>query len=175
MPKFLIEAAYTAEGLKGLRRDKASGRKAAVTELIEAVGGHVEAMYFTLGKDDVVLITDLPSVVAAANVALTVSATGLVRTTTTALLSVEEADQALENSPDYRAPGPACGGRRAPGGRGAAPFARASESFRLRWNRSPAMRFALSRRLHAKRCPPRSKTLYFGTMPMRLMTPAWNA
>jgi hypothetical protein len=30
MPKCLIHASYSAEGLKGLQKDKASGRKAAV-------------------------------------------------------------------------------------------------------------------------------------------------
>jgi hypothetical protein len=30
MPKFLVEATYTAEGYKGLAKDKASGRKAAI-------------------------------------------------------------------------------------------------------------------------------------------------
>jgi hypothetical protein len=29
MPKYLIEASYTAEGLRGLQKDKASGRKQA--------------------------------------------------------------------------------------------------------------------------------------------------
>jgi hypothetical protein len=31
MPKCLIHASYSAEGLKGLQKDKASGRRAAVT------------------------------------------------------------------------------------------------------------------------------------------------
>ena len=34
MPKYLIEASYTAEGLRGLQKDKASGRKQAVTKLV---------------------------------------------------------------------------------------------------------------------------------------------
>ena len=29
MPKYLIQASYTAEGLKGLQKDKASGRRTA--------------------------------------------------------------------------------------------------------------------------------------------------
>jgi hypothetical protein len=31
MPKYLIQAAYSTQGLKGLQKDKASGRRAAVT------------------------------------------------------------------------------------------------------------------------------------------------
>ena len=43
MPKFLIEAAYTAEGLRGLQKDKASGRRDAVVKAVEGLEGKVEA------------------------------------------------------------------------------------------------------------------------------------
>lgn len=33
MPKYLIQATYTADGLKGLVKDTASGRKAAITKM----------------------------------------------------------------------------------------------------------------------------------------------
>ncbi len=39
MPKYLIHASYTAEGLKGLQKDKASGRQQAVRQVLESVGG----------------------------------------------------------------------------------------------------------------------------------------
>ena len=44
MPKFLVEANYTAEGFKGLVKDKASGRKAALTQAVKKLGGKLEAM-----------------------------------------------------------------------------------------------------------------------------------
>jgi uncharacterized protein with GYD domain len=105
MPKYMIEASYTAEGLKGLQKDKASGRKAVVHKVVESVGGKVEAMYFALGDHDVIVIADLPNAVAATAIALGVSASGLVRTKTTALLTVEETDQALGKKLDYTPPG----------------------------------------------------------------------
>ncbi len=105
MPKYLIQASYTAEGLKGLAKDKASGRKAAVTKMLSKAGAKLEALYYCFGKDDVVLIVDGPDNVSAAAVSLTVSASGLVRTRTTPLLTVEEVDQALGKSVEYRAPG----------------------------------------------------------------------
>ncbi len=49
MPKFLIEASYSAEGLRGLAKDKASGRQAVVKEALASVGGKLEATYFALG------------------------------------------------------------------------------------------------------------------------------
>jgi uncharacterized protein with GYD domain len=105
MGKYLVQAAYSAEGLKGLQKDKASGRQQAVSKAVEGLGGKVEAMYFALGEHDVLLIVDMPDVVSGAALGLRVSATGLVRTKTTSLLTIEEADRALAKTVDYRAPG----------------------------------------------------------------------
>ncbi len=105
MAKYLLQASYSSEGLKGLRKDKASGRKAAVSKLFESVGGKVESMYYSFGEYDVVLIVEAPDNVAAAAAGLTASASGLVRTKTTPLLTVDEADRALEKTPQYRGPG----------------------------------------------------------------------
>ena len=105
MPKYLIEASYTAQGLKGLQKEKASGRKQAVTKLVEGLEGKVEALYFALGDRDVILIIDVPDIVTGAALAITVAASGLVRTKSTALLTVEEVDRALTKRVHYRAPG----------------------------------------------------------------------
>jgi uncharacterized protein with GYD domain len=105
MAKFMISGAYTADGLKGLFKDKASGRLAAVRQTLEASSGKLEAAYFALGQDDVVLIVDLPDIVAASAISLAVSATGLVKTRTVALLTIEETDKALATSVRYRPPG----------------------------------------------------------------------
>src|SRR5262245_47981940 len=105
MAKFLIEAAYTAEGLRGLQKDKASGRKQVASKAVEALGGKVEAFYYSLGDHDVVMIVDMPDVISSAALGLRVSSTGLVRTKTTALLTVEEVDRALGKTVDYRGPG----------------------------------------------------------------------
>lgn len=105
MPKYLIEANYSPEGLKGLMRDKASGRKAAVTSAVAGLGGKVESVYYTFGKNDVIAIFDVPDNVSAAALSLAVTATGLVHTRTTPLLTVEEVDQALQKTVKYRGPG----------------------------------------------------------------------
>ena len=102
MPKYLVEAAYSADGLKRLQKDKAAGRKAAVTKAVESLGGKVEAFYYALGDHDVISIVDLPNAASATALALSASATGLVRTKTTALLTVEETDQALGKKVDFR-------------------------------------------------------------------------
>jgi uncharacterized protein with GYD domain len=105
MPKYLLQASYTADGLRGLRKDKASGRRDAVSQAVETLGGKLEAFYFAFGADDVVAITDMPDNASAAGIALAASGSGLVRTRTTPLLTLEEADQALQKSVSYRPPG----------------------------------------------------------------------
>jgi uncharacterized protein with GYD domain len=105
MAKYLIQGTYTAEGLRGLMKDKATGRAQAVRKLIEGVEGKLEAIYFAMGENDVVIIVDVPDLVTAAALSFTVSAGGFVRTKSTALLTVEETDRALGKKIDYRAPG----------------------------------------------------------------------
>jgi uncharacterized protein with GYD domain len=105
MPKFLVEASYTADGLKGLMKDKAAGRTAAIKAAAKSVGGKLDAIYFSLGEADVILVVDLPNASAAAALALTASASGLVRTKTTTLLTAEELDESLAKSVTYRPPG----------------------------------------------------------------------
>ena len=105
MPKYLIAAYYSSEGLQGLRKDKATGRRQAIATAIEGLGGRLECEYFALGEHDVYLIADLPDNVSAAALGIATSATGLVRTSTTALMTAEEVDRALEKTVNYRAPG----------------------------------------------------------------------
>ena len=105
MAKYLVHASYSPAGIKGLQKDKASGRHTAVRQLVESVGGKLECMYYALGEDDVVIIADLPDNVAASAISLTVSAAGLVRTRTTALMTIEETDKALAMNVGYRKPG----------------------------------------------------------------------
>ena len=105
MLMYMIEASYSAEGLKGLMKDKASGRVKAVTEAVAGLGGKVHSAFFTFGKHDVIVIAELPDSSTAAGLSVVVSATGLVRTTTTPLLTVEETDKALQTAIKYRGPG----------------------------------------------------------------------
>jgi uncharacterized protein with GYD domain len=105
MPKYLVQATYTTEGIQGLVRDSASGRRADVQAAVKALGGSLEAFYYAFGDHDVISILDLPSTISAAALAVTISGSGAVRVRTTPLLTVEEVDKALEIHTQYRAPG----------------------------------------------------------------------
>jgi uncharacterized protein with GYD domain len=105
MPKYLVEASYTDEGLRGLIKDKASGRAAAVQKGAESLGGRMDEIYYTFGDNDVILILDLPDNTSAAAFAITAASSGLVRVKTTPLLTVEDADKAVGKNVSYRGPG----------------------------------------------------------------------
>jgi uncharacterized protein with GYD domain len=105
MPKYLVEASYTPDGLDGLMKEKASGREAAIHAALATMGGSVEAFYFAFGHRDVVVICDLPDNIAAASLSLAVSSSGLVHATVTPLLTVAEVDKALAKGAGYRPPG----------------------------------------------------------------------
>jgi uncharacterized protein with GYD domain len=108
MAKYLIEAAYSHEGLKGLVKDGGTARRAAVDAAAKALGGHIDALYWGFGTDDVYAIVDSPDNVSAAAFALAIGATGaLAHYKTTVLLTAAEVDEAAKKSTGtgYRAPG----------------------------------------------------------------------
>jgi len=105
MPKYLIQGSYTAEGLRGLQKESASGRREAIAQLLKSVGGSLESMHFCFGEHDVVGVSNAPDNITAAALAIAISAAGLVKTQVTPLLTVEEVDAALKKSVTYRPPG----------------------------------------------------------------------
>jgi uncharacterized protein with GYD domain len=105
MAKYLLQASYTEQGLKGLLKDGGSKRRAAAEEALKSVGGRVDAFYFAFGEADAYVIVDIPDNVSATAASLTVNASGAVRVKTTVLMTPEEVDQATKKKVTYSAPG----------------------------------------------------------------------
>ena len=105
MPKYMIQASYTAEGAKGLLNEGASGRRKAVERAVKSLGGKVEALYYAFGEHDTILILDLPDNTAATALSLAVASSGAVRIATTPLITVQEVDAACKQAVQYRPPG----------------------------------------------------------------------
>lgn len=105
MPKYLWRVNYTDQGAKGLAAEGGTSRRAAVQQMFDSVGGRLEAFYYALGDDDLVVIGELPDNVAAATLALRTIASGAARSRTTVLLDPEEIDEAIRRDVDYRPPG----------------------------------------------------------------------
>ena len=105
MPRFLIQATFTLDGLRGLLKEGGSGRVEAVRKMAESVGGRLESYDFCFGDNDTHVICELPDHKAAAAVALAVGSSGGATTKTVTLLTPAEVDEAVRQSVDYRAPG----------------------------------------------------------------------
>jgi uncharacterized protein with GYD domain len=105
MPKYLISANYTAEGMKGVTSAGAKSRVDAVSTMLEAMGGRLESFHFAFGDTDVFAIADVPDDEAAAAVAMVINSSGAVSVRTTKLLTVDQVDDALRRSVEYRPPG----------------------------------------------------------------------
>lgn len=105
MPKYLIQANYVGDGIKGLLRDGGTSRRNAVEALVKSMGGTLESFYYAFGDSDLYIVCDLPDNASVASIILTVTATGLATAKTTVLLTPDEVDQAGKMSPSYRPPG----------------------------------------------------------------------
>ncbi len=104
MPKYLWRVSYSQEGARGLIAQGGSARQAAITEMVESVGGHVDVCYFAFGEDDLFVIGDVPNEVAAAALAIRTAAAGGAISHTVALLTPEQIDEAVARKVTYQPP-----------------------------------------------------------------------
>jgi uncharacterized protein with GYD domain len=105
VPKFLIEARYNTEGVRGIADQGGSARRDVVQKIFEAKGGKLEGFYFAFGRADAYVFGDLPDNETAVAIALAVNSDERVSARTTVLLTPEEVDSAAEQSVDYSGPG----------------------------------------------------------------------
>ena len=105
MPKFLLEVNYTLDGVRGVLAQGGTARQAAAQTAAESVGGTVESFFFAFGGTDVFVIADMPDQVAAASLALAVTAGGGAAVKTVVLLTTADIDAAAAKQVDYRPPG----------------------------------------------------------------------
>ena len=105
MPKYLIEASYTAEGARGLLKDGGTKRRQAAEQALLSVGAKMEAFYFAFGGTDAYLIVDAPDHASVSAASLTINASGAVRVKTIVLITPEELDQVAKKGATYRPPG----------------------------------------------------------------------
>jgi uncharacterized protein with GYD domain len=105
MPKYLIQASYVGEGLKGLLKEGGTSRRDTVSKVIEGMGGKLETFYYAFGDFDVIGIADMPDNVSSLAFSLEVNASGGINAKTIVLITPEEIDEATKKVVDYRPPG----------------------------------------------------------------------
>ena len=105
MPKYLIQASYVGEGLKGLIKEGGTSRRDTVAGVIEGLGGKMETFYYAFGDFDVIGIADMPDNVSTLAFSLAVNASGGINAKTIVLITPEEIDAATKKAVDFRPPG----------------------------------------------------------------------
>lgn len=105
MPKYLVVATYSAEGMKGVLREGGSERRKMIADMAKNLDGELESFYYAFGDNDVYSIVDLPDNVTAAAMAAHISAGGKARCSITVLVTPEEMDKAARTKMYYRPPG----------------------------------------------------------------------
>lgn len=105
MPKYLVQASYVGEGLKGLIKEGGSTRRQAIETVVKGMGGTLESFYYAFGEDDVLGVAEFPDNTAAAAFSFAVNASGAAKARTTVLMTPEEVDEATKKTVNYRPPG----------------------------------------------------------------------
>ena len=106
MAKFLFRAQYSPQGVQGVVKEGFANREEYIRGLVESVGGRTEAWYYSYGQEDLVVIVDAEPAAAVA-LSMAVNQSGVVRLSTTPLLTSAEMDAARSQVPQFRAPGAA--------------------------------------------------------------------
>ena len=83
MPKYMIQASYVGDGLKGLLKEGGTKRRETVAKVIEGMGGKLESLYYAFGDYDVVGIVEMPDNISSAAFSLTINASSAIKAKTT--------------------------------------------------------------------------------------------
>jgi uncharacterized protein with GYD domain len=106
MGRYLFQASYSAEGIKGVLKEGGTGRRAAVETAVKSLGGKLEGFYYAFGETDVyVLVDGIDNTTAAAFVMGVAQSGTLSSVKTTVLMTPEEIDAAAKKTMSYRPPG----------------------------------------------------------------------
>jgi uncharacterized protein with GYD domain len=105
MGRYLFEASYSPDGIRGVLKEGGTSRRATVDQVVKGFGGSLASFDFAFGENDVIAIVDLPDAESVAAMAMTITASGAVSIKTTVLLTPEQVDNATKKTVGYRAPG----------------------------------------------------------------------
>ena len=106
MPRYMIQVSYTRDAIVDLIKNP-QDRSAAVSPIIEGMGGRVISFDYSFGDFDGVVVVEVPDNVSMAALSMAISAGGALSAfKTTVLLSMEEAVEAMRraNSIAYHPP-----------------------------------------------------------------------
>ncbi len=97
MPLYLGRFKYSAEAIKAMIENP-HDRGAAATQAAESLGCKLHGIWWAFGEHDGVFLLEAPDNVAVVALAMAVGASGQVNTETTALLGMDEAQEAMRRA-----------------------------------------------------------------------------
>lgn len=98
MPRYMHQFSYSLESMKAMATTP-QDRRAAAEKLMSAAGGELIDVYFCFGDYDGVVITEFPSNVDVASVALAAGASGgFSKMKTTVLITMDEGMKAMDKA-----------------------------------------------------------------------------
>ena len=106
MPSYLYRVGYTSQAWAALAKSP-QNRVEAVRPVVEGLGGKVTSAFFTFGKDDIILICEMPDNASAAAFSIAATAGGSVsHVHTTPLMTIDEGMSAMKKAAgtSYRPP-----------------------------------------------------------------------
>ena len=107
MPRYLLQASYTQQGLAGLVSSP-EDRSGVIKTLAESVGGKLISLDYCFGEFDVIVMFEMPDDITMASAVMAVGASGLVTNLrTTALIPSADGFAAAQKAKQvsYRPPG----------------------------------------------------------------------
>lgn len=100
MPRYLHQFSYSTEAVAAITA-RPQNRKNAAKKIFKAAGGKLVDMYYCFGEYDGIVISDFPSNVDAASVALIVGSSGsFSKMKTTVLITMDESVEAMKKAHD---------------------------------------------------------------------------
>jgi uncharacterized protein with GYD domain len=105
MPLYLGRFKYSADAIKAMIENP-QDRSAAAAETAESLGCKLHGLWWALGDRDGAFIVEAPDNVAVVALSMAVGASGQISTETTALLDMDEAQEAMRRaaSASFRPP-----------------------------------------------------------------------
>jgi uncharacterized protein with GYD domain len=106
MPLYLGRFSYSSEAVKALI-DNPQDREKAAAPIVEKLGGQLRGLWYSLGEFDGAFLVDAPDNSTAVALAMALGASGgFSKVETTALLTMDEAQEAMRKaqSASYRPP-----------------------------------------------------------------------
>ncbi len=97
MAKYISLVKYTAKGIENIK--ESPNRLDAVKQLCESMGAKVEGFYLTMGRYDIIMITDAPNPETVTKIILTITSGGAVSTETLLAFPEEEYRKIISELP----------------------------------------------------------------------------